>query len=60
MLVSTAATESDLHFSDSFDQQQVHILPHLHDTGQACICRKTLTWQLAHFDTNWNLAGGHC
>ncbi len=35
-MVSTIVAESDLHFSDSFDQQQVHTLRHLHDIGQAC------------------------
>ena len=36
-MVSIVAAESDLRFNDSFDQQQVHILLHLHDVGQACI-----------------------
>ncbi len=65
-IVSIIAAESDLHFSDSFDQQQVHILLHLHDVGQACImggqsscCLQTLTWQLAQFHRNLNHAGGH-
>ncbi|KAA6419530.1 MAG: hypothetical protein FRX49_10455 [Trebouxia sp. A1-2] len=32
-MVSIVAAESDLRFNDSFDQQQVHILLHLHDVG---------------------------